>query len=384
MSGEFIYIAGVPVYIGGAVVTLGSPLPGPVWDGAFVPGVDDGAVWSWSYGPGASAAVPGATRELTEATGRVVTWRVDGHAFAQFSIDGRSDEAAGIVERRDDLWIYRNGQLMFRGRIVGAEDAIDSNGHRVQFLAVDYRAMLTLAARVEPPVPTFSAVDQAQIVWDLIAGWQALDGGDWGITEGVGGSSGTTRDESDITPFTPVGEVIDRLLRRDDGGEWEISPTLELNRWWPSRGADSGVVVDYGGVIAEVSKSLAEFGNVGAATGNQETAPEVVAAATVGTDERGRWTVAQGFPSVSVQSTVEAKAQWLLDQGSSVVDQWRAVFTAGRWEGPDHVWIGDTVELRVQSGRLEVAGPHRVAELQVVCGESGAETVTVGLVGIAA
>ena len=135
------------------------------------------ASWIWAYGPGASSSPSKPARQLTAATGRVVTWRVAGHAFAQFSIDGRHDEAAGIVERRDDLWIWRNGTLMFRGRIVGAEDQIDQNKHRVQFLAVDYRGMLSLAAKVEPPVPTFTSTDQAQIAWSLIEDWQALDGG---------------------------------------------------------------------------------------------------------------------------------------------------------------------------------------------------------------
>jgi hypothetical protein len=287
------------------------------------------------------------------------------------------------VERRDDLWIYRDGTLMFRGRIVGAEDAIDPNRHIVQFLAVDYRGMLTLAAKVEPPVPTFSAVDQGQIPWELIEDWQALDGGDWGITEGVGGTSGTTRDETDITPFSPVGEVIDRILRRDGGGEWEISPTLELNRWWPTRGSDNGVVLDYGGVLATIGKTLPEFGNAAGATGNEDTTPVVAVDAGVATDDRGRWTVAQAFPSVSIQGTVASKADWLLDQAFNVESAWRATFVAGRWGGPGHVWIGDTVDLRVASGRLAAAGPHRVVELQAVSGDHGSETISVGLVGVA-
>lgn len=352
------------------------------WSTAFVAGIESGARWTWAAGPGASATTPGPTRELVNAYGRVVTWRVDGHAFAQFSIDGTSADAAEIVERRDDLWIYRNGELLFRGRIVGAEDALDEDAHRVQFLAVDYRGMLSLAAKVEPPVPTFSAVDQAQIVWQLIEDRQALSGGDWGIVEGVGSTSGTNRDETDITPGAPVGDVIDRLLRRDGGGEWEISPTLELNRWWPTRGSDNGVVLDYGGVISRVGKSLAEFGNAAVASGDSATTPASASTADVGTDQRGRWTVSQGFSTVSVQATVTAKAQWLADQASTVESEWAATFRPDGWAGKSHVWIGDTVELRVSSGRLSVADPHRVAELQVVCGDDGTETVTAGLVGI--
>jgi hypothetical protein len=384
MSGSFIYVGASQVVVGTSPLTLGDPADPTTTPGGIAYEVEPGAVWTWAYGPGASATTPGATRELTQAKGRVVTWRVDGHAFAQFSIDGASDEAASIVERRDDLWVYRNGVLVFRGRIYGVDDDIGATQHHAQFLAVDYRGMLTLAAKVEPPVPTFSDVDQAQIVWQLIEDWQALDGGDWGITEGVGTTSGTNRDETDITAFSPVGEVIDRLLRRDGGGEWEISPQMELNRFWPERGTDTGVVLDHGGALAHVGKSTAEFGNVGGATGNDATTPEAVEAAGVASDQRGRWTVAQAFPTVSRQATVTAKAQWLADQASTIEDEWRATFRARGWGGPADVWIGDRVEFRVSSGRVSVAGTHRVVELQAVCGEDGEETISVGLVGVAA
>jgi hypothetical protein len=343
-----------------------------------------GAVWTWAVGPGASTSTPGAVRQLTEAKDRVVTWRVDGHAFAQFNIDGRSADAADIVERRDDLWIYRDGDLVFRGRIIGAEDFIDSTGHLTEFLAVDYRAMLTVAAKIEPTVPTFSAVDQSQIVWQLIQAWQALDGGDWGITEGLGSTSGTTRDEDDITAFSPIGEVIERLLRRDGGGEWEISPTLELNRWWPTRGTVTGTVLDLNGVLSSVGRSLPEFGNAAGANGDTTTSPVVSEDSDVATDERGRWTVAQSFPALSSQTTVAAKAAWLLDQAFTVEAAVTATFSPRRWDGPAHVWIGDTIELRVASGRLAVAGDRRVVEMSAVCGDDGTESITAGLVGVSA
>ena len=381
MPDEFVYFGSEQLFWGSDPITLGNP--SPAWDDGLSGTVPPGAVWTWVFGPGASSSDPGPTRELTSARGRVSTWRVDGHPFAQFSIDGRSDDASQLVERRDDIWVYREGALVFRGRVVGAEDTIDPTSHRVQFLAVGYRGLLSLAAKVEPPVPTFNDVDQAQIPWQLIQAWQARPGGNWGIVEGVGSTSGTTRDENQITPFSPVGEVIDRILRRDGGGEWDISPDLELDRWWPARGTDNGVVLDYGGVISNITRSLPEFGNVGGASGNDQTTPVAIEHAGVATDERGRWTVATASANTSRQASVVDKAQWTLDQAYSVESTWQATFTARRWEGPDHVWIGDTVELRVDSGRLQVAGPHRVVELQAVCGDDGTETITVGLVGVA-
>lgn len=378
---SFLYWGGVPLYWGSTPLSWGAPSTTVPPLGGVGSQLPPGAVWTFVYGPSSGAQ---GTRELTGARGRVVTWRVDGHPFAQFTLDGRSDEAAGIVERRDDLWVYRDGVLVFRGRIAGAEDRVNEDRHDVQFLAVGYRGLLSLAAKVEPPVPTWTGVDQAQIVWELVDAWQGLPGADWGITEGVGATSGVTRDETDLAPFTPVGEAIDRIMRLDDGGEWDISPTLTLDRWFPTRGTTVDVTLDYGGTIATIERSLPEFGNVAGATGSNETTPVVAAAAGVASDERGRWTVAQGFPSVKRQATLTGKAGWLLDQVSSVEFEWRATFSPRRWPGPNVLWVGDTTTLVVRSGRLQVSGPHRVVELQAVPGEDGTETITVGLVGVPA
>lgn len=348
-------------------------------------GIPDPAAWVWAVGPGASASSPGPHRQLTAAHGRTVTWRTSGHAFAQFSIDGRNGEAAAIVDRESDLWVWRDGVLMFRGRIVSGTDQVDATSHRCQFNAIDYRGMLGLVAKVEPPVPVFTADDQAQIAWSLISDWQALDGADWGITEGVGATTGVPRDETDITPGAPVAEVIDRLANRENGFEWEISPDLKLNRWHPQRGSDNNVVLDHGGTLASVSTQTGEFANVGIATGKDTTTPAVFEHPSLTGDQRGRWPVVGSYPSVTLQDTVDGKAQWLASQGVTIERQWRAVMSPRRWTGRDHVWLGDTVHLVVKSGRLQVPKvPHRVAEVQVVLDANGEETVTFGLNGIEA
>lgn len=383
MPGSFVTEGGGLVTFFGVPLTEGGDPLGPLWAGPFQAGIEPGPEWVWSIGPGASSASPGPVRQLTAATGRVLTRRVKGHGFAQFSIDGRHDEALTIVERETDLWCYRDGDLMFRGRIVGGTDDVGGT-HRCQFTAVDYRGMLALAAKVEPPVPTYTAVDQGLIPWDLISDWQALDGGDYGITNGLGAVSGVTRDETDIAAGAPIAEVIDRIAERDGGFEWEISETLELNRWYPQRGSDNEVVLGFGGLLFAVSSNaVGEFGNVGLATGNDTTTPAVFEHATLATDQRGRWTRSQGYSSVSIQGTVDAKAEWLAATGVTEERIWRAVLGPRKWGGRDHIWLGDTVRLEVDSGRIQIPGvDHRVVELQVVVGDNGEEIVSAGLVGI--
>ena len=332
----------------------------------------------WAVGGPAPSGSP--QRELTGLRARQVTWRVDGHGWAQFELDGRSEEAVEVVELESDLWIWRDGVLLFRGRVTSGFDEVDENRHRVQFTAKDYRGMLA-HRYVGEAGAEYVGVDQGQIAWDLIDQSQQRDGGDWGVTDGVGSTSGTLRDRTGILPGTQVLGLVESLGRVSGGFEWDISPELALRRWYPTRGTYTGVVLDWGGTIARFQRTITaeQFSSAPMATGGEGTVPVVAEAVDVDTDPRGRWELARSYPSITNQSTLDARAPWLLDQLGVLRPQHQLVFTQGRWDGPDHVWIGDTVALSLRSGRLAVDGAHRVLELGVVLDDSGRETVTAGV-----
>lgn len=308
-----------------------------------------------------------------------MTWRLDAAATAQFTIDGRSDEAADIVELATDLTIYRDGGKLFRGRIGPELDDISPNKHVSQFTAVDYRAMLkhrqTGAAGAVYPLTAAGA-----IAMDVVSDSQALSGGDWGITAGVGTATGTSRVWT-IDPGKPVIETINEIGRMDGGYEWEIDAELALNLWHPQRGASNGVVLDFRGLVAKVNRQLDpdDFANATLVTGKDGLIPKADATAGIGTDPRGRWEYSQGFPSIQDQPALDAKGPWVLDQVSTLRPVYRVVLRPGRWQGPSHIWLGDTVKLGVKSGRLNVSDAHRVAEVSVQPGDDGTETVSLGL-----
>lgn len=336
---------------------------------------------TWTFAYGAPAPNQSVTRELTEAGGRTVTWRVDGAATVQFSINGRSDEAAGIVELATDLTVFRDHVKMFSGRIGPENDTLDADKHVAQFAAVDYRGMLAYHGQVADR--RFDGVDQATIVDTVIDDDAALTGRDWGIdTAGIGtGASGQLRDVT-----FPAGETLAKSIgdlgRLLNGFEWEIDADLVLNRWYPQRGSDNGVKIDYGGLAQSVSRRLApaSFGNYAVALGSDETSPSIAAAGDLATDLRGVWQQVLSASSVSSQDTLDDKAAWLLDQTGTLRPDYGVVLAPDRWEGPDHIWIGDTVELVVKSGRLNERSAHRVVELAVAISDDGDETVTLKLV----
>ena len=237
-----------------------------------------------------------------------------------------------------------------------------------------------LTAANQTPL-AFVQTDQGRIAWDVITSTQQCAGGNWGITNGIGPTSGTLRDRSTYDTGKPLGDIISELGRVDGGFEWEIDAALALNRWYPTRGSTKGTI-DYGGLLTKVQRTLtpADFGNVAIASGDPNlTTPVTAVASGVASDVRGRWEVSQGYATVKEQTTVSSKATWLLAQVSTLRPDYVVTFAQGRWKGPTDIWLGDTVTLSVNSGRLSVAGQFRVIEIQLSWGENGEETVTMGL-----
>lgn len=348
------------------------PLPEPV---IVLPHVD----WTWVLAGTPPFGV--GRRELTKAYGRALIPRVDGAWSATFTLDGRSDEALEIQSLATDLIIYREGGKLFRGRISAENDNGDGTNHVTQFTAIDYRGVLTDSRFVGKDGRVFGGVDQGAIAWLLISENQALPGGNLGIIDGAGSVSGTLRDRT-YDPGKPIGEAIDELYRVSGGGDWEIDANLALNRYYPRRGTSTGFTLDYKGTVAKFSRLLSskDFGNSVMATGSQGLTPAVATDPGVSSDPRGLWQRSVGFPSVLEQTTLGTKAFWLLDQTSVLRPEIVVTLTPGRWHGPDELWIGDTAQLALRSGRLADTGDYRVVEMRLMPGDHGTETIQMGLV----
>lgn len=336
------------------------------------------AEWVWVLGGTPPSGAE--SRPLTVARGRVVTWRVDAPATAQFTIDGHHEEALELSNLATDLTIYRNGTKLFRGRIIADTDSIDPDSHDVQCTAIDYRGLLQYRV-VNEAGRTFTSTDQGAIAWTLISESQALSGGNWGITNGLGATSGTARDRT-YDPGKPLLDAISELGRVDGGFEWEIDANLALNRYYPKRGTVQPHVLDYGGVVASVTRTRkpGDYANSVIATGDQALAPARATSASIATDPVGRWEVSRGYQSIKEQSTLSGRATWLLAEAGTMRPELVVRLVANRWEGPTVLWIGDTATLAVNSGRLTINSAHRTVELSAALDEDNVESVTLGMI----
>lgn len=355
---------------------------------------------AWILAVGDPAPTLAPSRELAEATGRRFTFRIDGSADAQFSFTGEAGpwatdhEAREVVPLATDLHAWRDGDRIFRGRcasrsgasVAGEDDGPDT--YSVQWTAFDYRWMLNrrqigVAGRV------FGADTQDDYVLTLINESEALSGGDWGVDLGTNSGTPTARSSWTLDPGQPIGEAIASLGRTDGGFEWEVAPDstgdLKLNLWHdPGRGADNGVILDYGGLVAGFSDVLdpETFANSVLATGDLNLVPETAVTAGIGTDPRGRWERSFGFPTIKEQDTLDGRATFLVDQASVLRPEYIVELTAGYWQGRSHLWLGDIVQFVVKVGDLDVVADHRVVEVSIVVDDEDEETVSLGLLAV--
>lgn len=352
----------------------------PIW----TPPTGVAADWQWVIGP----ASGGHDKALTTAKSRKVTFRLAAPSDAAFSLDGRTEAAGAIDELATDLHLIRDRRLLDRMRIAPSSDDVNDDSHTVAVAALDYREVLNRRRLYLGDTLTWAATDQAEIAWQLISQTQARAGGQLGISKGVGNPTGMLRDRT-YAPGDSIGEKVQELSDVIGGFDWAIVPRsaseLALDIW-PQRGAARGVVLEYGGLVAKVQRAVdpGAYANAITETGDSGAVPvvtpEVREASDLASRAEGRWDAVFGT-DIQTQAALAERADWQLATAQVVQPTYTLTLKAGAWGGPDHIWLGDTVQVVVFSGRLQVDTMLRVYEINVVLDEDGNEAVAVTVGG---
>lgn len=349
------------------------------------------AAWSWVTGDWRI----GAERELTGATGRSLAFNLTDPSTASFQLFGSDPAAPTITELIDDLWVYRNGVNLYRGRIVDSSDDVGATVHTCSFQATDYRGVL--GRRTIPPTgagnsPTYQTIAtkaQETIVWDdLIAVTQARPGGDLGITKAASWpSTGVNRSGVIFGDGDGVWDQIRTLGAMSNGFEFDIDATLQAYLYYPQRGSDRGSVLDYGGTVSSVRRQVntSAFANAIRVNGGQSdtvgpyrVTDEVASLGDPAVHPEGLWEASYSEPSVYELAVVQGLAAAKLAEASTVQPTYTFTMAPGRWDGPSHIWLGDTITYTVNSGRLDIRNESaRVQEIGISVGQDDSETVTV-------
>lgn len=381
--------------------------------------------WSFAIGPPGSI-----TRELNAASSRKVTFSLTEPHEASVVIDGFDLAAREIVELATDLYVFRRRdledarELLYRGRIGKTADSISADGHEVTVPSTSYKGVLKRRLLMTGFSSANSAytvgdssgngrgqrwgvgntingspspsIDQMVIAWELVDGIQQLSNGDLGIVNGVGQSSGKLRDRT-FQMGDPIADQIDSLSDVIDGFDWDITPTytngssgLKLDRWYRARGIVRNEVLAYlqsGSNLRSVQRQVdsSDFANAIRSKGRApessgsvqgvEPAP-VERYATPGPE--GRWDKLFDEDSTTAAGLAE-RADWRVADASLIRPSYTVELKPGVWRGPDHFWLGDTVKLVVQSGRLNVQTDVRVQTIDISIDDNGDESVSVTL-----
>jgi len=340
-------------------------------------------IWTFAVGP--HTALP--NWALVQARSRRVTWRLTTPSDATFSIDGESADALQLSELVTDLWVYRNGSPLFRGRVGTTSDSYDGNLLTSTVNVADYKGVLARRELIEGDTLTYTNVDQSAIALGLINSTQGHSGGQLGIVAGVGASTGVLRARTYQAGLN-VGETLDKLSNVQNGFEWDITPTataaLHLDVFSPTRGSNNNVVLDVGGRVRTFQRQFDPglYANAVRVTGANTTGGTAAgaltavnqAASNIGSAAQGRWDSQVGDTTIVEQTTLTERAAAELAESQVILPQWTVELQPNGWGGPSDVWLGDTVTLIGKIGRLNDVGPLRVQEVE--CSFDDDDTVT--------
>jgi hypothetical protein len=358
-------------YSNGFTLLRTAPLPPPAVT-RIVRGVP-----SWKF---VLVAVDGTQiAELSAAKGKSVTWPLNDAASASFTIDGTHPQAALIEETETDLVVYdKAGVKRFRGRMGNSSDAIGATGHVSSFSAVDYRGFYARRLLRGAAMATFVNWDQGDIAWQLIADSNAQPGNTGFVTRGSYPSTGVTRTLT-FTTYAKIADLINsQLANVDNGFDWEIDGDLKFNVFYPERGNVTAMVLDYnekgGGHVlsAQRTKETSNFARFVAETGADGVPP-----VEVESSDGGDWEVALGDTTIQDEATLALKADFDLAQAQVLIPGYDFVINNSTgWWSPEALWLGDTAQVVVRSGRVFDIAQERVTQVQIGIGDDGGEVVT--------
>ena len=277
------------------------------------------------------------------------SWRLDrnlddGCTFT-FSIPGYAPEAAAISELDTDIWLYQDGVLKQRFRIVQIDQQWGSSGEdEVSVQAVCYRRIF--AGRYLNTDLSFNQVSQGQIIWDLIDHSQSLTNGDLGIT--IGNLGPTVLRDRFYEAGQNILDIISDLTNVINGPTWDIDENLELVVSQASLYPSNVTPIMLGATASGLSRpsGASKFGNVALVTGNQqETTIEVTESAGLPTDVRGRWERRASYPSVILQQTLIDHSDGLLTEYQAPTTIWQVDVVPDRFFDDAQYELGDFVRI---------------------------------------
>jgi hypothetical protein len=359
--------------------------------------------------------------DLQDARSRKLERQLNSSAQLTFTIDGRSEVAKLILELQTDVIAWRWDETIgddvayFRGVVAQSEDQLTEQSYTINFTCHDYIAMLM--RRYLTAALNFTQTGQDSIVNSFLAlatfnaqsssGTRFTPGSYLPFGSGVWvNPDGTTRArdvgvplrDRNYTAQSDIGTLLDDLAHVIGGFDYDTIPTNKNSSpdlfrvFYPQQGITRAEpVLEYGGKLATLTRTVnsADYGNyirvvgntpAGAADGTPPMFSEAwnADANNVGANGIGLWQMIDSASDVTIQSTLDQKAQGDLAYYGLLVPSYSLtlapdVFTHGLFN------MGDTVTMVVKAGRLNVSTGVRIVGVTFAIGDDGEEDVELAI-----
>jgi hypothetical protein len=288
-----------------------------------------------------------------------------------------------------DLWVYKNGALFDRARILPVKQSWgDSGEDDVSITAVGYRRLVEGRHIVSGP-PTFTNVDQGSILKQLVDHTQAQTGGSLGITFGTY-TTGVLRTRTEYKIGMPLGQLMTDMGAVENGCWWGIDKDLVFTaRLWSDFPTRTDPIVK-GTNAKRLTRDPGKvpFANAAGASGSAtDTVPEWTTDAGIASDPRGRWEVFDSsHGSVTLQATVAAYAAGALARSLHPPAAWTIELRPESYfEGGSDYAEGEFVQIVVPESSVNEVGPPanvmaRITEVSISVDGDGGTAVTLAAV----
>lgn len=284
-------------------------------------------------------------------------------------------------EYATEMWVYRNGKLVFAGPLVGWRTSGES-------LTISAKGILSyLRLMIVERDLTFVQQDQFTFVKTMVDNWQGLEFGNFGIDTAGVGASGVLRDGTYYKKeLHNVGQRIEELGQRIDGFDAEVNPaSRRLELWYPTKGVDrstgeDAIVVDARNIASSdtlCSVAIGDLASQGYGTGTASGADAALWSEQANDDLRtkyGRTAVTATWSDVSDQTTLDAHTRGLIDARKEALIVPGPNVRVTPDADLDDYGVGDTITYDLAS-QLGVSGPFRIRRQAIKVSSTGKETV---------
>lgn len=333
---------------------------------------DPAPAWLWSVGDWHDSF--GST-ELLMAGARSLSLHLKDPSEARFTTWGYADEASNVDELITDLWVAREGEYLYRGRIVTVEDALEADSYALNATAIDYRGVLD--RRLLYSDFSLTSQEQSTIVGNLLDHTQGQTGGDLGLTKSLP-VTGVLR-TVEFRIGDTVWDAVKKLADMSGGFDLDIDYLKVVTLSYPESGVDNGEILDFGGLVTRVRRVFdpSTFANAIRQSGAEGVTASLQAVPGLATAPEGRWDGQYGDPDLRTSDAVAKTALAKLLQTSQLLPSYQLTLAKGSWRGPGHVWLGDYVTTVVKAGRLSEVIKARVYDIDIDLDVNNRETVTI-------